>query len=460
MGFYKDFVWGAATASYQVEGGANESGRGLSIWDVFCKTPGKVFEMHSGETGCDQYHHIKEDVALMRQMGLKAYRFSVSWSRILPEGTGVVNKKGLAYYDELINQLIAHGIEPFVTIFHWDLPYELYKRGGWLNPDIVDWFADYTRILVEHFSNRVTHWITQNEPQCYIGQGYRTGTHAPGLELPWSEALLAAKHSMLAHGKAVVTIRTYAKKKPLIGYAPCGSVAIPKTMSPEDIEAARLDMFHTYEKSMHAIPLFVDPVILGTYPEGAKELYGDDLPRLTEEELQLMTQPLDFLGMNNYSGHVVSMGKDGRPYCEKKEEGREQTAMGWDIMPDAIYWCFRFMCQRYNLPMYVTENGMANLDFPARDGRVYDYQRIEFTGRYLEKLRQLVAEGYPIKGYFHWSLMDNFEWAFGYSKRFGMIYVDYKTGKRTVKESGKWYRHVIETNGEDLSLNVMKRGEE
>lgn len=460
MGFQKDFVWGAATASYQVEGAAREGGRGLSVWDIFSRTPGKVVEMHTGDTGCDQYHHVEEDVALMKEMGLKAYRFSISWSRVMPEGTGRVNEEGLRYYDTLVDELQKNGIEPFVTLFHWDLPYELYKRGGWLNPQIVEWFGDYVRVVVERLSDRVSNWITQNEPQCYIGQGYQKGTHAPGLTLPWSEALLAAKHSMLAHGKAVQVIRQYAKKKPLVGYSPCGSVAIPKTLDEKDMEAARRDMFDLTEKSsMHVIGLFVDPVILGRWPKGAKELFGDDLPQLSKEDTELMCQPLDFLGMNNYSGHVVYMGDDGTVCNEKKAPGREQTAMGWDIMPEAIYWCFRLMCERYHLPMYVTENGMANVDFPARDGKVYDYQRIEYTGRYLEKLRQLSEEGYPIRGYFHWSLMDNFEWAFGYSKRFGMIYVDYETGKRTMKESGKWYRKVIETNGEDLSMGLLGKGE-
>ena len=450
MEFSKDFVWGAATASYQVEGAAKEGGRGPSIWDVFSRTPGKVLDMHNGDVGCDQYHHMKEDVALMKTIGIKAYRFSISWSRVLPMGTGQINEEGLKYYDSLVDELLANGIEPYITLFHWDLPYELYKQGGWLNEHIVDWFGEYVKVVVDRLSDRVTYWITQNEPQCYIGQGYKTGTHAPGLTLPWSEALLAAKHSMMAHGRAVEVIREYAKKAPKVGYAPCGSVAIPKTSSASDIEAARRDMFDAYEKSMHVVGLFTDPVILGKYPEGAEALYGKDLPKLTEADIRLMKQPLDFLGMNNYSGHLVTMGEDGRPVSLPKVPGRPQTDMHWDIMPEAIYWCFRFMCERYKLPMYVTENGMANVDFPARDGKVYDYQRIEYTGRYLEQLRKLVSEGYPVKGYFHWSLLDNFEWAFGYNRRFGMIYVDYETGKRTIKESGKWYQNVIKTNGAEL----------
>lgn len=450
MAFKKDFVWGAATASYQVEGAFDKDGRGPSIWDIYSRTPGKVLEGHTGDVGCDHYSHMKEDVALMRRMGLKAYRFSISWSRVLPEGTGRVNEAGLSFYSRLVDELLANGIEPYVTLFHWDLPYELYKQGGWLNEKIVDWFSEYARVVVEALSDRVTYWMTQNEPQCFIGQGYATGTHAPGLRLPWNEVLLAAKNSMLAHGAAVKTIRKYAKKKPLVGYAPCGSVAIPETLSPEDIEAARQDMFHLRDQSMHVVPIFVDPVVLGSWPEGAKETFGSALPELTQEDVALIRQPLDFLGMNNYTGHVVRMGRDGKPENVSKKPGRPQTAMGWDIQPEAIYWCFRFMCERYQLPMYVTENGMANIDFPAQDGRIYDYQRIDFTGRYLKELKKLCEEGYDIRGYFHWSFMDNFEWALGYNRRFGMVYVDYETGNRTLKESAKWYQRIIETNGEML----------
>lgn len=453
MGFKDDFVWGAATAAYQVEGAAQEGGRGLSIWDVFSRDPSRVVEAQSGDVSCDQYHRFVEDVGLMKEMGLKAYRFSVSWSRVMPEGVGRVNEEGLRYYDRLVDELLRNGIVPYVTLFHWDLPYELYKQGGWLNPRIVDWFADYVRVVVERLSDRVTNWMTQNEPQCYIGIGYRAGRHAPGLQLPYSEVLLAAKHSMLAHGRAVQVIRSCAKSAPKVGYAPCGAVAIPRTPTAPDIEAARMDMFNIYDRGLHVVPLFVDPVILGTWPEGAAEVFGEDLPPLTEEDIRIMKQPLDFLGMNNYSGHVVYMGDDGLPKNEKKPWGREQTAMDWDIQPEAIYWCFRLMCERYGLPMYVTENGMANIDLVSDDGKVYDYQRISYTGRYLEQLRKLAGEGYDIRGYFHWSLIDNYEWSFGYSRRFGLIHVDYATQKRTIKESGKWYRRVIETNGQKLQLH-------
>ncbi|GKX31497.1 beta-glucosidase [Vallitalea longa] len=452
MGFKKDFVWGIATAAYQVEGGYNQDGRGLSVWDNFSHTPEIVVDMHNGDTACDSYNRYKEDVALMKKIGVKAYRFSISWSRVLPCGTGKVNEKGLEYYDKLVDELIANGIEPYITLFHWDFPYALYKQGGWLNDKSPEWFAEYTKVVIERLSDRVKFWITQNEPQCYIDLGHSKGQHAPGLQLPWNEVLLAGRNSMLAHGRAVMTIRKYAKQSPIIGYAPCGSVAIPNTNSDEDIEAAVIDMFRPSQKSLFTISMLVDPVILGRYPEGAEEIYGEDLPILTDKQKEIMCQPLDFLGFNNYSGHKVYMNSEGEVCRVKKQVGRAQTAMEWDVMPEGIYWGPRLMSERYNLPFYITENGMANLDWKAQDGKIYDYQRIDFTSRYLANYRKLASEGVDLRGYFHWSLLDNFEWKLGYSRRFGMVYVDFETGERTLKESAYWYNKVISSNGEDLSL--------
>ncbi len=452
MSFSKDFTWGVATAAYQIEGAASEDGRGLSVWDVFSKTPGKVVDMDNGDIACNHYNRYKEDIAIMKSMGVKAYRFSISWPRVMPNGINEINTKGLDFYDKLVDELIANGIEPYVTLFHWDFPHELYKKGGWLNKECTDWFSEYTKVVVDRLSDRVKYWFTQNEPQCYIGLGHADGMHAPGLKLPWKEALIAGHNSMLAHGKSVMTIRAYAKQKPFVAYAPCGSVAVPKSNSPEDIEAARLDMFYPSQKSLHTISMLVDPVVLGEYPEGAYEVFGKDLPEMTPEDRSIMCQPLDFLGMNNYSGHVVYMGSDGKPVNEPKKPGRPQTSMGWDIIPEAIYWGAKMMCERYKLPLVIAENGMANNDWVAKDGKVYDYQRIDYVSNYLSNLKKLASEGVDIRGYFHWSFMDNFEWSLGYSKRFGLVHVDYETGKRTVKKSGEWYKKVIESNGEDLSL--------
>lgn len=448
MGFRKDFVWGVATAAFQIEGGAKE--RGASIWDEFCRTPGKVLDMHTGDVACDHYHRYKEDVKLMGEIGAAAYRFSINWPRVFPEGIGKVNPAGLDFYDSLVDELLKNGIEPYVTLYHWEFPYELHKKGGWLNRDSADWFAEYVHAVVERLSDRVKYWMTQNEPQCYIGLGYSRGEHAPGLQLPWKEVLLAGHHSMLAHGKAVTAIRQASKQKAAVGYAPTGSVKIPFSETPEDIEAARRAMFEVSSRSMFSTSLLLDPVILGKYPEEAYAVFGKEMPEIKQGDMETMSQPLDFLGFNIYSGGRVKMGTDGKPEAVKEPAGHSQTAMNWSVTPEALYWGPKFLMERYKLPFYITENGMANLDWVSQEGTVEDPQRIDFLGRYIGEYRRLAEEGADVRGYFHWSLMDNFEWAFGYSKRFGLVYVDFATGERRIKKSGYWYRKVIESNGKIL----------
>jgi len=303
---------------------------------------------------------------------------------------------------------------------------------------------------VERLSDRVKNWITQNEPQCYICLGYSRGEHAPGLKLPWKEVLLAGHHSMLAHGKAVMAIRQSSKQKANIGYAPTGSVKIPFSETPEDIEAARRSMFEVRDRSMFAPALLLDPVLLGKYPEEAFDVFKEDMPEIRQGDLETMCQPLDFLGFNIYQGSTVKMGMNGKIETVKKLEGHAETAMGWPVTPKAMYWGPKFLIERYKLPFYITENGMANLDWVSQDGNVDDPQRIDFLGRYIEEYKRLADEGADLRGYFHWSLMDNFEWALGYSKRFGLVYVDFETGERIIKKSGHWYGKVIESNGETL----------
>lgn len=448
MGFKKDFVWGVATAAFQIEGAANE--RGNCIWDEFCRIPGKVEDMHDGDTACDHIKRYKEDVKIIGDIGAKAYRFSISWPRVLPDGTGKVSQSGLDFYDALVDELLENGIEPYATLYHWEFPYELHKKGGWLNRDSADWFAEYVSIVANKLSDRVKYWMTQNEPQCYIGLGYSRGEHAPGYQLPWKEVLLAGHNSMLAHGKAVMAIRQSSKQKAEIGYASAGSVKIPFSENAEDIEAARRAMFTANERSMFISSILLDPILLGRYPEEAFEAFKGEMPEIRQGDLETMHQPLDFLGFNIYNGTTVKAGKNGEPETVKGEPGHGETAMGWPVSPKALYWGPKFLIDRYNLPFYITENGMANLDWVSRDGTVDDPQRIDFLGRYIAEYRKLASEGADLRGYFHWSLMDNFEWAFGYSKRFGLVYVDYKTGKRIIKKSGLWYKKVIESNGEVL----------
>jgi beta-glucosidase len=450
MSFKKDFVWGAATAAYQIEGAAFEDGRGLSVWDTCCKRPGLVKDNNNGNIACDHYHRYKEDIQLMKKLGLKAYRMSISWTRILPDGIGKINEKGLDFYERLVDELLDNGIIPYVTLFHWDYPQELYKKGGWLNPDSSDWFAEYTKVVVERLSDRVKHWMTQNETQCYIGLGHGSGEHAPGLKLDLSDVLLAGHNSLLAHGKAVQTIRKYSKGACEIGYAPVGIVSFPDTQSKEDIEAARKATFGVSDANTWNSSWWIDPVYLGSYPEDGLKSFEKWLPKIHAEDMKTIFQPVDFLGLNIYHGSRVRMGQNGKPEMVRKNEGCDQTAFKWQVTPEALYWGPKFFYERYQKPIVITENGLSNVDWVSLDGKVHDPQRIDFLNRYLREYKRAAQDGVDAKGYFCWSLMDNFEWAEGYNERFGLIHVNYQTQKRTIKDSGFWYKNVIETNGENL----------
>lgn len=445
----QEFIWGAATSSYQIEGAADEDGKGLHIWDVYSRQPGMVFDNHNGDVACDHYHRYREDVALMKEIGIQGYRFSISWSRIFPEGTGKINEKGLAFYDKLIDELISNGVKPYITLFHWDYPYELYKRGGWMNPDSVDWFAEYAKTVVEHFSDRVTCFITFNEPQCFIGMGHVTGRHAPGLKNPLRDTFLMAHHVMMAHGKAVQAMRAAAKQPILIGYAPTSTVCAPDSDRAEDIEAARNLYFQCPENPEEwswNVSWWSDPVMFGRYPEDGLRQYAPYLPDIRPEDLTLMNQPIDFYGQNIYNGYRVRQGGDGKPECVKRSPGYDKTAMEWPVTPESLYWGPRFLYERYQKPIYITENGMACHDMISRDGHIHDASRIDFTEAYIRELLRAREDGVDIHGYFYWSLMDNFEWTEGYQERFGLIYVDYQTQKRTLKDSAYWYRDWIQNH--------------
>ena len=454
MSFRKDFVWGAATASYQVEGAAYEDGKGLNIWDVFCKEDGHVYEHHTGDVACDQYHRYKEDVAIMKELGLKAYRFSVNWARILPEGTGKVNEKGLAYYDNLVNCLIENGIEPYMTLYHWDLPYALHQRGGWLNPQSPEWFYEYAKLMAAHFSDRVSHFFTFNEPQCTVGLGYVTGEHAPGLKVGPYDCFSIWHNVLKAHGRGVQAIREAAVRPVEIGMAPCGALYYPATDSKEDIEAARKANFSLHEADIRAVSWDVafcaDPVFLGQYPEDIMKSFGQYFPKNAEKDLELISQPLDFYGQNMYNAVPVRADENGNPVRVDRYQGFPKTAIQWPVTPEVLYWAPKFLYERYQKPFYVTENGMSSHDWVSLDGKVHDASRVDFMHRYLREFKKAAADGVDLRGYFAWSLMDNFEWAYGYSERFGMVYVDYQTQKRTVKDSGLFYKNVIASNGEIL----------
>lgn len=459
MNFGKNFVWGAAAAAYQIEGAAREDGKGPSVWDMMCQKPGAIWQEHTGDIACDHYHRYKEDVTLMKEIGLKAYRLSLSWPRILPTGSGKINKTGLAFYDRLIDELLAAGIAPWITLFHWDFPYELYCKGGWLNRESVEWFTDYTSLVVDSFSDRVSDWMTLNEPQCFIGLGMEFGIHAPGDRLGRKEVLRAGHHVLLSHGRAVQVIRSTAKLKPTIGWAPVGVTAYPSSDQKEDIEAARKAMFdhdttfalnNGRKISVWSNTWWGDPVIFGKYPEDAWKAFGDDVPEIATGDMEIISQPIDFYGANIYSGLEVYADKEGKPTAVTPKIGEPMTAFRWPVTPECLGWGIKLLHERYQHPMVVTENGLSCNDWPSLDGEVHDPQRIDFLHRYLLSLEKCVQEGIDVRGYFQWSIMDNFEWAEGYKERFGLIYVDYPTQKRILKDSAKWYQSLIKSHGEAL----------
>jgi beta-glucosidase len=440
MKFPKNFTWGAATSSYQIEGAAWREGGGRSTWDMLADQAGKIANNDTGLIACDHYHRYKDDVALMAEIGLQAYRFSISWPRVLPEGAGKVNQRGLDFYSRLVDALLEKNIDPWITLFHWDFPYELYCRGGWLNRDSADWFADYTALIVDTLSDRVSNWITLNEPQCYISLGHLDGIHAPGLKMGISEVLLAAHNTLLAHGKSVQVIRANARSKPFIGAAHAVKVSLPASDLPEDIEAARQHMFSVRKKHCFNNSWFADPMILGQYPDDGVELFAADMPKVAAGDMDIIHQKLDYFGANIYSGiHIRATDAGG---YETVEKDLPITAMGWSVTPEALYWGPKFLHDHCQLPIVITESGMANDDH-VDNGKVHDRERIDYLYKYLGEYARAIEDGVPDLGYFLWSLIDNFEWAEGNGKRFGIIHVDYESQQRIMKYSALWYKALI-----------------
>lgn len=448
MKFPENFAWGAATASFQWEGALKEDGRGPSIWDEFTHVPGRIFEGHTADTACDFYHRYADDLSLMQELGIPALRFSLSWSRILPQGRGTVNQAGLDFYSRLVDCMLEKGIAPYLTLFHWDYPLALEHLGGWLNPDSPRWFAEYADVVMRRLGDRVKHVITLNEPQCFIGQGYGRGIDAPGLKRSRRDLLLMAHRVMLAHGLGVQAIRAAAPGAQ-VGYAPTCSGTIPATNKPEDIEAARKAYFHVSPESpMWCVSWWSDPVILGRYPEEAAKAMEADMPSIGPNDLQTMCQPLDFYGQNIYNGRPVASDGKGGWIDLPRPDGYPRSAIGWPITPEVLYWAPKFLCERYHLPFYITENGMACHDWVGLDGKVHDPSRVDMMERYLQAFGRAIEDGVDGRGYFAWTLMDNFEWRIGYSARFGMVYTDFQTQQRIPKDSALWYGRVAQTNGQ------------
>lgn len=450
MPFREGFIWGAATSAYQIEGGAAVDGRAPSIWDTFCRKPGATFQGQNADTACDHYHRFADDVGLMQRIGLRAYRFSISWSRVIPEESGRVNEAGLAFYERLVDALLDSGIVPFVTLFHWDLPQWTQERGGWLNRATADWFSHLATVVTTRLSDRVSNWFTINEPQCFVKFGHGDGTNAPGLKLPLGEQVQCAHVALLAHGKAALAVRAAAKSPPSVGWAPIGRTDFPASDRPADIDAARRSMMAVAERNLWNNTWFADPVCLGHYPEDGLALFGHERPKIEAGDMEIIRQPIDFYGLNIYDGRRVRMGTGGAPEVVPFAPGHPQTAFRWFITPEALRWGPRFIYERYRVPILITENGMSGTDWVAVDGKVHDPQRIDYTARYLASLRRAVDDGTDVRGYFHWSLLDNFEWAEGFKERFGLVHIDFSTLTRTLKDSATWYRGVIESNGASL----------
>lgn len=451
MNFPNGFYWGAASASYQIEGAPYDDGKGPSVWDTFTHTEGKIKNGDTGDIACDHYHRFREDVALMKELGLKAYRFSVSWPRILPDGTGKINEAGIRFYSDLVDELLKAGIEPFVTLFHWDLPKALHDRGGWRNREIADWFAEYTRVVVDALSDRVRYWMTLNEPLCHILLGHYLGVHAPGEKVPAREAFRLLHHMNLAHGKAVQVIRSHAKTPSIIGFASNPIAGVPLTDSPEDIEAAKKYILNG-TGDIFSNCWWLNPILLGEYPKDGIEAMAKDFPydMIKEGDMEIIGQKLDFLGVNMYYGSFVSHDESGNFTILPKKAGYPITALKWLVTPKVMYYMPKFLYEKYRLPIIVTENGISLPDWVSLDGKVHDPNRIDFMHRYIKEMMKACEEGVDIRGYFVWSILDNFEWAEGYDERFGLIYVDFDTQQRIPKDSYYWYRDVIASNGKNL----------
>ena len=438
--FPPNFLWGCATASYQIEGAVNEEGRKPSIWDTFSHTPGKTFQGDTGDVADDSYHLYKEDVKLLKNLGVTGYRFSIAWPRVFPDGTGQPNEKGLDYYQRVIDELLKNNIAPYVTLFHWDLPQAL--PGGWQSRDTAKALADYAGYVSRHLSDRVGHFFTINEFECIADHGYKDGKFAPGLKLPGAQVNQVRHHAVLGHGLAVQAIRANAKSGTKVGLAENYNVCVPVIESREQIEAAQRA---TREENAQ----FLTAVMEGKYTDGYLQRQGPNAPKVEAGDMKIIGSPLDFVGLNVYTPEYVRADASPAGYAvEKRQTSFPRMASDWlYIAPEVIYWAVRNVGDIWKpRTLYITENGCSAADVITGDGRVEDTDRVMYLRNHLTHLHRAASEGYPIKGYFLWSLLDNFEWADGYSKRFGLHYVDFKTQMRTPKLSAEWYREVISRN--------------
>lgn len=441
--FPANFLWGAATAAYQIEGAWNEDGKGESIWDRFSHTPGKVLNGDTGDIACDHYHRHSDDVALMKRLNLDAYRFSISWPRILPNGKGAINQKGLDFYARLVDELLENDIQPWATLYHWDLPQTLQEMGGWANRDVAEYFAEYAFKVNEKLGDRVKNWMTINEPWVIAFMGNFSGEMAPGFR-DERLTLQVAHGLLLGHGKAMAAIReSHSDTK-------CGIVL---SMTPVEPETDNATEFMIAEKTwQRGGQWFLDPLFKGKYPEETLMEYGKNAPTIEEHDLAVISAPADFVGINYYFRTVV-----GRNGLVRKVPGSEYTAMDWEVHAPAFHRLLKRLQRDYkNLPpVYITENGAAFSDHVLPDGSINDQRRQAYIADHLYAVHKAISEGSDVRGYFAWSLLDNFEWHHGYSKRFGLVHVDYETQARTIKASGHWYARVAESNQVQLEAEPV-----
>ena len=439
----KKFYWGAATAATQIEGSYLKDGKSLSVWDVMSQDKNFIRNGHTVFDADDSYNRMDEDIELMKKLGINSYRFSISWPRIIENGDGKVNEKGLEHYSIFVDKLLKANIEPFVTLFHWDLPYELYKKGGWLNRNITKAFKKYVEAVAGKLADRVKYFITFNEPQCIIDG--RLGGTIPNAKYSTKDMNTMIHNLLLCHGEAVSVLRKYKNVK--IGYAPCGAARIPLTNSKKDIEAAKLSYFDISKGDGYSVAIFSDPIILGDYPKKYYEINDkDDLPEIRDGDLKLISQPIDYYFQNIYLGiYIKSDGKGG--YEEvKPNQNMVYTTMDWPVTPEALYWGPKFLYERYKLPFIISENGCSVTDILTKNKKIHDGARSEFIKQYTDQLLKAKKDGVDVRGYFCWSLLDNFEWYHGYTKRFGLVYVDFETFKRYPKDSFETYRKIILKN--------------
>lgn len=442
--FPEDFLWGSATSAYQIEGSPLADGAGPSIWQRFAHTPGMIRDGDTGDVACDHYRRFRDDIALMRELGLKAYRFSIAWPRVMPEGTGRINPAGLGFYERLVDTLLDHGIEPMATLYHWDLPAALDDRGGWLNPDVAQWFADYALTMFRRLDGRVKLWATLNEPWVVTDGGYLQGTLAPGHRNRF-EAPIASHNLLRAHAMAVRAYRAEGKHR--IGLVVNLEPKYPASQSAEDLAAtARADAYMNRQ--------YLDPVFLGRYPAELEEIFGEAWPQWPQEDYALIREPLDFLGINYYTRSVTCC--DPRAWPLKAASVRQKqatyTEIGWEVFPQGLRDILVWVKERYgNPPVYITENGAAFYDPPTVAGdQLSDPLRVDYLRRHLRGVSDAIQAGCDVRGYFAWSFLDNLEWSLGFSKRFGIVHVDFDTQRRTPKASARFYSQVIATHGSSL----------